>query len=145
MYDMHGETVCYDTENNRLMLLDQTLLPNTTRVLALTKKEDMVYAIQTLQVRGAPAIGVAAAIGMAVLAAKSQETDVQKFLQERAADAVDLSRARPTAVNLSWAVAQMQACVAAHKDGSIAQIQKAMQEKALQVLNFHSRTFFLLL
>ena len=58
MYDLHGETVHFDTEHNRLLLLDQTELPNKTVVLSLSRLEDMVEAIYNLRVRGAPAIGV---------------------------------------------------------------------------------------
>ena len=56
MYDLQGGTVRFDVPHNRLLLLDQTRLPGETVVLALHGLEEMVEAIQTLRVRGAPAL-----------------------------------------------------------------------------------------
>ena len=133
MYDMHGETVHFDTEANRLLLIDQTLLPNETKILALFQKEDIYTAIQTLQVRGAPAIGVAAAIGLAVLAGESTQTDKEAFLNTWRADAAFLASARPTAVNLSWAVEEMKTVLEENCDRSIEEIKTALREKALEL------------
>ncbi len=131
MYDMHGETVHYDTETNRLMLIDQTLLPNKTEILALYQKEDMHRAIKILQVRGAPAIGVAAAIGLSVLANESKETEKEKFLAEFEANAAYLKTARPTAVNLFWAIDEMCKTLNAYRAQSVEEIKTALTEKAL--------------
>ncbi len=108
MYDLHGETVHFDTENNRLLLLDQTELPQKTVVLALQTREEMFEAIRKLRVRGAPAIGVAAAIGLAVLANQSVQTTVPAFITEVRENAAYLNSARPTAVNLPWALGEME-------------------------------------
>ena len=94
------DTVSFDLQNNRLLLIDQTKLPNETVLLSLHRIEEIERAIQTLQVRGAPAIGVAAAIGLAVLAREitgDYETILHKYAQR-------LKATRPTAVNLAWAV-----------------------------------------
>jgi len=91
-------------EDGALLLLDQTVLPHETRVRRCVSWEDVVDAIRTLQVRGAPAIGLAAAYGL-VLAARRYADDgpaVQRGAV-RAAAAV-LRTARPTAINLAWAV-----------------------------------------
>lgn len=64
MFDLHGETVAYDTENNKLVIIDQTKLPNETVVLSLGKKEEIYTAIKELKLRGAPCIGVSAAIAL---------------------------------------------------------------------------------
>ncbi len=108
MYDLHGETVHFDTENNRLLLLDQTELPQKTVVLALRTREELFEAIQSLRVRGAPAIGVAAAIGLAVLANESRQTEIPAFCAEVRENAAHLKAARPTAVNLPWALGEME-------------------------------------
>ena len=71
MDKMQGETVRLDRAGNRLLIVDQTCLPNEKVVLELQTLDEMVVAIQTLQVRGAPAIGVAAALGLSVLAGKT--------------------------------------------------------------------------
>ena len=54
MFDLHGETVAYDTENNKLVIIDQTKLPNETVILSLGKKEEIYTAIKELKLRGAP-------------------------------------------------------------------------------------------
>lgn len=108
MDKMQGETVRLDRAGNRLLLVDQTRLPNEKVVLELQTLNEMVVAIQSLQVRGAPAIGVAAALGLSVLAGESRETDAEQFKAEFLENADAIERARPTAVNLAWAVGQMR-------------------------------------
>jgi len=113
------DTVAFDQENNRLLLIDQAQLPNKTVVLSLHTIEEMEHAVKTLQVRGAPAIGVAAAIGLAVLA-REIECDYETTLQQYAER---LKATRPTAVNLAWAVDRLMA--RAHDPESLA--NKAMK------------------
>ncbi len=85
------------------MLIDQTLLPATLVSVRCTTLDDVVRAIRTMQVRGAPAIGVTAAYGMA-LAAKLSRADVAASLLDDLQRAkVALDAARPTAINLAWA------------------------------------------
>ena len=131
MYAMHGETVHFDTRRNRLMLLDQTRLPQETVILSLSKKEEMFRAIAQLQVRGAPAIGVAAAIGLAVLANESTETDKAAFLAECRANAAYLASARPTAVNLFRALDAMLETLQANAHESIDTIRQSLTARAL--------------
>ena len=133
MYDLHGETVHFDTEKNRLMILDQTELPNKTVVLGLTRLEDMVEAIYRLRVRGAPAIGVAAAIGLAVLSENSAAQIPTEFQTEFLKNASVLEKARPTAVNLSWAINEMRKTQFAHKDESVALQKEALTACALSL------------
>jgi len=89
-------------EDGALVLLDQTLLPNEERWIRLTTPDEVVEAIRSLRVRGAPAIGCAGAYAM-VLAGDDAEKSAQK-----------IASARPTAVNLSWAVERM---LATHRAG----------------------------
>lgn len=102
------DTVSFDVERNRLRLIDQTRLPHELKILELHTIEEMEMAIAALQVRGAPAIGVAAAIGLAVLARESklQEDTYEGQLRHYAER---LNATRPTAVNLSWALTRMLA------------------------------------
>jgi len=96
------DSVSFDLERNRLVLIDQTRLPGELKILSLHTIEEMEKAICTLQVRGAPAIGVAAAIGLAVLAREiNPQDDYEKKLREYANQ---LRACRPTAVNLAWAL-----------------------------------------
>ncbi len=95
----------------RLRLLDQRLLPARVEHVEFDRWEDVVVAIQSMQVRGAPAIGVAGAYGLALaartLAARTlSHLDLPAFREHLAAAARQLAAARPTAVNLRWAVAR---------------------------------------
>jgi len=89
-------------ENGTLHLLDQTLLPGRSEYVACRGYRDVIRAIRTMKVRGAPAIGVAAAYGLA-LAAREAAQVPDPWERLRAA-AEELKNARPTAVNLAWAV-----------------------------------------
>lgn len=89
-------------EDFQLKLLDQTLLPHEERVLSLSRVEEVAEAIRRLAVRGAPAIGVAAAYGL-VLGVRDARSPEE--LKERFESACELLRStRPTAVNLHWAL-----------------------------------------
>ena len=90
-------------DGRRLHLLDQRLLPQTEAWLALDQVDAVISAIRDLVVRGAPAIGIAAAYA-AVIAARNRESDVPAWLD----DMQRLAAARPTAVNLAWAVKRMR-------------------------------------
>lgn len=110
------ETVTLDDEQSALVILDQTRLPNEVVTLRLTTLESICNAIYTLQVRGAPAIGVAAGFGL-YLAAKAIRTDtVEAFLAQLREAKAALNATRPTAVNLSWALNRMEGVVLAHAD-----------------------------
>src|SRR5205085_11424723 len=87
-------------ENGALLLLDQTTLPHEVRWLRLTRAAEVADAIRTLAVRGAPAIGLAAAYGLAAEAMNGTGP-----LHERVEAAAELlGSTRPTAVNLRWAL-----------------------------------------
>ena len=98
--------------DGRLYLLDQTLLPAEEAEVTVTRYEEAVDAIREMRVRGAPAIGVTAAYAMAMAArdsAVANETGFQALLEEAA---IRIRAARPTAVNLGWAVDRMLAVAA---------------------------------
>ena len=103
---MIRDTVSFDLKRNRLVLIDQCRLPGELRYLSLHTIEAMETAIRSLQVRGAPAIGVAAAIGLAVLM-RELAPDVLDYEARLLCYAERLKSTRPTAVNLAWAVDRM--------------------------------------
>jgi methylthioribose-1-phosphate isomerase len=86
-------------EDDRVVVLDQRRLPDEVVELELRSAADVAEAIRTLAVRGAPAIGVAAAYGYALAAARGEDLDEA---------AATLAASRPTAVNLGWALAEMR-------------------------------------
>ncbi|MBI5069204.1 MAG: S-methyl-5-thioribose-1-phosphate isomerase [Deltaproteobacteria bacterium] len=95
--------VLYDEGADRVRLLDQRLLPGREEWLALATSGEVAEAIRTLAVRGAPAIGVAAAYALAADARRGADAATL------ARSAEHLARARPTAVNLAWAVKRISA------------------------------------
>ena len=87
-------------------IIDQTVLPHAFRILRLASLEEIVYAIRSMQVRGAPLIGVTAAYGVALaLTHQNDEATLASVISTLAAT-------RPTAVNLHWALARIQRCLA---------------------------------
>ncbi|MFJ6796906.1 S-methyl-5-thioribose-1-phosphate isomerase [Streptomyces sp. NPDC091268] len=90
-------------EDGAIVTLDQRALPREHRTLRMTTVDQVIDAITTLAVRGAPAIGLAGALGVALSAYAHTEGDTLDEAAVRA-DAARLSAARPTAVNLAWAV-----------------------------------------
>ena len=100
------EHIATDTVGGTLMLLDQRLLPERTEYYACRTTKDVVYCLKELVVRGAPAIGVAAAWGCWLAAREATENGVLNT--EKLTRLVEEIRlARPTAVNLAWAVERM--------------------------------------
>jgi len=95
-------------ENGVLLILDQTALPWEERYLTLKTKEDVWDAIHTLKVRGAPAIGIAAAFGLYTLAKEINAKDSKDFENQFHELKKYLATSRPTAVNLFWAMDRME-------------------------------------
>ena len=95
-------------EGDRLLLLDQTLLPGEEREREYTRWQDVAEAIRTLVVRGAPAIGCAAAFGLALAARQSGAEDLDGLLHDLEEAGKGLAATRPTAVNLFWALDRMR-------------------------------------
>ncbi len=131
------DTVDLDLNDPVLVAIDQRLLPKEVKLLRLKTKEEIYDAIKTLAVRGAPAIGVGAAIGMYVVAldlSKENHDDEDFFKAYReASDYINSSR--PTAVNLSWALRRMEKCLDAHKGGSRESVLFALKNEALDIKN----------
>jgi len=113
----------------RVLLIDQNRLPTEYTFVEISCCEDMARAIKTMIVRGAPAIGVAAAYGLYLGAREIQTTDRDTFLSKLEDIAQILRQTRPTAVNLSWAIARMLK-TAYETLGSVEQLQSALLQTA---------------
>lgn len=94
--------------NHTLYLLDQTALPQTELWHPYTQYQEVKKAISTMVVRGAPAIGIAAAYAVVLAARQFQSSPDELFRQQMTHAMEDLNSARPTAVNLSWALKRME-------------------------------------
>jgi len=95
----------------KLFFLDQTLLPNEERYIEIKTKEDVWEAIKNLRVRGAPAIGIAAAYGVYVSVRNIDTDNFEAFKKQFLETKEYLNSSRPTAVNLAWALARMEKVV----------------------------------
>ncbi len=114
---------------DRVLLIDQTQLPAKYALVEISRCEDMAQAIKTMIVRGAPAIGVAAAYGMYLGAREIQTDDRETFLSQLESVAQQLRQTRPTAVNLFWAIARMLK-TAYETLGSVEQLKASLLKTA---------------
>ncbi|MBP7961337.1 MAG: S-methyl-5-thioribose-1-phosphate isomerase [Caldilineaceae bacterium] len=116
--------------DGRLRLLDQRLIPQATVYIDYTNHEEVAQAILEMVVRGAPAIGAAAAYGLALAAANCTESDPNAMRSALTEAAGVLKAARPTAVNLFWAVDRVMVRVMDPALTTPAQIQHAALAEA---------------
>jgi S-methyl-5-thioribose-1-phosphate isomerase len=124
------DTVKLSENREYLEILDQTLLPKTVKVLNIGKLEDIWEAIKVLRVRGAPAIGVTAALGIALCSSKLETKDINEFEKEFLKMKDYLASSRPTAVNLFWALNRMEKTFNKNKDKSISEIKEILFKEA---------------
>jgi methylthioribose-1-phosphate isomerase len=115
-------TLWWDTSSDTIRYIDQTVLPNVYSIVECTTVARLVTAINRLEIRGAPALGVAGAYGIALAAKVSQKTELQDFMAEVSHDAEILRSTRPTAVNLGWGIDRvLDAMRSCHDTGSARQ------------------------
>lgn len=127
------DTVALDDYNHAMVIIDQTQLPNRIEILSLTTQKEIWDAIYLLQVRGAPAIGVAAAIGIYLAAREIDTEDYDAFLDQFREASAYLNSSRPTAVNLSWALKRMEQVVLDHSSLPVAEIVALLHDEALAI------------
>ncbi|MGG6294309.1 S-methyl-5-thioribose-1-phosphate isomerase [Leptolyngbya sp. AN02str] len=116
-------------QDNHVLLIDQTRLPNEFDLVQISRSDDMAIAIKEMIVRGAPAIGVAAAYGMYLGAREIETSDRDLFLHQLEAVADKLRATRPTAVNLFWAIERMLR-VARQTVGQVDYLKQTLLETA---------------
>ena len=122
-------------EDGRLVLLDQTKLPTEEVERACASWPEAAEAIRTLVVRGAPAIGVAAAFGVVLAARASGATNHAALLADLEEAIKGLAATRPTAVNLFWALDRMRRLVVASADLPPARLRDRLLEEAQVILS----------
>lgn len=122
-------------DNGKVKLIDQTLLPNEFKYIYCASVEEMWEAIKVLRVRGAPAIGIAGALGAVLgiwnfhaknyLELKSQLDKVSDYL----------ATSRPTAVNLFWALNRMKESAEANKGKEVPELKQILLNEALRIID----------
>jgi len=118
----------------KLRLLDQTKLPNSVEYIETDELETVFSAIKRLVVRGAPAIGCAAALGLAAASSRFKVKGGPGFVECLDAAAQRLSESRPTAVNLFWALNRCVAKVKAAAASGVRDLEEALLKEALAIL-----------
>lgn len=125
LYSM--ENVRLNAEGDKVIIIDQTLLPNQTREIELETPKDLYDAIFELKVRGAPAIGICAGYGIYILAKSIKTNDIDVFIRKFKEYSDYLNSSRPTAVNLSWALKRMENVVLKNKEKGIPRILELLE------------------
>jgi len=124
------DTLRWIDDENVIELVDQTILPGKFKYIKARSVESAAVAIETLQVRGAPAIGVMAAMGVALGATKFRGSNKEKFLQHMDRVFSRLAATRPTAVNLFWALDRMKRVMESASGEPVEKIKRALIEEA---------------
>ncbi len=118
-------------KNNSVVMIDQTKLPTELLYVKYTDYNDVAYAIKNLIVRGAPAIGVSGAFGLALAALQSNATTKEQLLADLEKARKILHDTRPTAVNLSWGLEQIMNV--ANKGNTVQEIKDLIVTTAKQM------------
>lgn len=120
-------------ENNRLIVLDQTLLPFQKKYITCRTVEDVASAIKDMKLRGAPLIGIAAAFGLAMEAKRTSTGNYEKLSRNMHTAADELIKTRPTAVNLKWAVNRMLVFMEKNKERRVESIRNLLAGEAAKI------------
>ncbi len=120
---------------DKLVILDQTQLPNRMEYRELETAEEMYEAVKKLRVRGAPCIGIFAGFAMYVLALRFDRSSYPAFAQQFRDAAAHLNASRPTAVNLSWALRRMERVVTERKGVAPAELLPLLRAEAQAILD----------
>lgn len=120
-------------QDDAVVMIDQRRLPNEEIYNTYRTTEEVADAIQTMVIRGAPAIGVAGAFGMALAANNSKAEGRENFFAEMDKAAELLISQRPTAVNLAWAVRRVQNYYRQQSDSNLLVLQNKILEEALRI------------
>jgi methylthioribose-1-phosphate isomerase len=117
-------------KNDRVIMLDQRLLPHKEVYRVCRNYKEVAQAIRDMTIRGAPAIGVAAAMGVALGALKSGD---KNFDREFERILLTLSKTRPTAVNLFWALERMRKIYTANRNQGVGAVKRLLKDQAQKI------------
>ena len=121
-------------KGDRVRMLDQRRLPQEVQYLDCRNSSSVAEAIRTMAIRGAPAIGVAAAMGIALGAKKTRSSNPRVFTEAVKKVCKEMRGTRPTAVNLFWAVDRMEKVLERVESDGVEETKKRLVREALQIL-----------
>ncbi|BDV44850.1 methylthioribose-1-phosphate isomerase [Geotalea uraniireducens] len=119
--------------DDKVVMIDQTRLPGEEVYVEYVDYKSVAEAIRGMVIRGAPAIGVAAAMGVALGAREIIADTHESFLQQLNNVCEVLARTRPTAVNLFWAIERMKRVAEANRDRTLDQLRTILKEEAIRI------------
>ena len=125
----HMDNVKLSEDGRSVVIIDQTQLPNRMEYITLSTAKEIWDAIYLLQVRGAPAIGICAGYGIYCLALQIESREYETFAKEFHEKKEYLNSARPTAVNLSWALNRMEKVVLSNEGQSVEEILELLKQE----------------
>ena len=114
-------------------MIDQTRLPVEKVFIDCKTIDDVANAIKTMIIRGAPAIGVSAAMGVSLAAEMIQADNFEKFYTQLEDKCLNLAQSRPTAVNLAWAIERMKSVARESKSLSISELKKKLKQESIDI------------
>ena len=114
-------------------MIDQTRLPLEKVFIDCKTIDDVADAIKTMVIRGAPAIGVSAAMGVSLAAEMIQADNFEKFYTQLENKCLNLAQSRPTAVNLAWAIERMKSVARESKFLSISELKKKLKQESIDI------------
>jgi methylthioribose-1-phosphate isomerase len=120
-------------KGDRVRILDQRRLPHEVRYIDCREASDVAMAIRSMAIRGAPAIGVAAAMGIALGARKARAKEPEAFRKAVGRICEDMARTRPTAVNLFWAIGRMKEVLEQLHSFSIDEMRSRLEQEAFRI------------
>lgn len=130
---MPVETITW--KNGKIKYVDQTLLPARLKYVTCGDIRRFWKAIKNLEVRGAPALGIAGGLGVVLGIKGSKARTFGEFFKELESTIKFLASSRPTAVNLFWALARMECAAKKNKDKPIEELKKILLKEALKILD----------
>ncbi len=127
-------------KNNKIRYVDQTLLPHKVKFVDCFDIGKLWRAIKRLEIRGAPAIGIAGALGVALIAVKSKAKTSSELIKEVRKCVKYLASSRPTAVNLFWALARMNDLAKSNYSLPASSVKKLLVKEALKIIDEDKRS-----
>ena len=124
-----------DWQDNKIIIIDQTRLPQEEQYIICTNYKEIAAAIYKMIIRGAPAIGVAAAMGIALGMQTIEAHNFNDFYKELEKICTVFAKTRPTAINLFWAIERIKKYTQEHKSLTIIELKKRLKDLSLHILN----------
>ncbi len=121
-------------DGDAVAMLDQRVLPHQEKLLQLTTPREVVRAIKNMAIRGAPAVGIAGAMALALGARQIQAADPQTFRRKFVRLCQQVRGARPTGNNLNWAVEKVYSVVVENPQASVFELQNLIRAKADELI-----------